>query len=254
MVTRGLSIAALAKAARETARKLDAAPLEVRAKCSKCFARLAGDERARGVCITCASPGSVTDPYGAIPTRFRWAQLDAPLTPPGSSVEIGTWTLREAAFEWIRSTTQVLMVHGSKLEDGTAPTGVGKTSFAAAVARACVAAGWRILWVRAAELGPVYEDRHRPILDSVAHIGRAVVVVDGLGKELAGAKIDSGVITQRLPAMQELIALTYELPKTRFIFTSDVTGQMLKSAYGADAVRRIVKAPNAVAIELRGGQ
>lgn len=254
MVTRGFSVDDIARVARETTFRIESASLEVRAKCSKCFARLAGDERAAGVCITCASPGSVTNPCGAIPARFRWAQLDAPLIPPGSSAEIGSRALHELAFEWIRSTTQVLMIHGSKLEDGTAPTGVGKTSFAAAVARACVAVGWRIIWVRAAELGPVYEDRHRPILDSIAGIGRAVVVVDGLGKELAGAKLDSGVITQRLPAMQELIALTYELPKTRFIFTSDVTGQMLKNAYGADAVRRIVKAPNAMAIELRGGQ
>lgn len=254
MVTRGFSVEALAQAARETALRIESAPVEVRPKCPKCKGRLSSDESAIGVCLFCASPGSVTDPYGSIPAKFRWARLDAPLIPPGSSVEIGSRALRDTAFEWIRSATQVLMVHGSKLEDGTAPTGVGKTSFAAAVARACVDAGWRVLWVRAAELGPVYEDRHRKILDSVVGTGRAVVVVDGLGKELAGAKLDSGIITQRLPAMQELIALTYELTKTRFIFTSDVTGKMLKDAYGADAVRRIVKAPNATAIELRGAQ
>lgn len=245
-------LAPIATAIGADLRSHDAPLPPARPNCSKCGSRLAGDERSSGVCILCASPGIVTNPAGCIPSRFRWARLDAPLVPPGASSPIAPDNARAAAFEWLGSGVQVLMVVGKELEDKTAPTGVGKTSFAAAVALAAAGAGWRIIWVRAAELGPMYPDRHRSILDSIAGAGRVVVVVDGIGKELAGAKIDSGVITQRIPAMQELIALTYELPKTRFVMTSDITGRMLHDAYGGDAVRRIAKKPNATLIELRG--
>lgn len=215
-------------------------------------------EKTRGTCDDCASGGlrRVRDDglLERIPVKFRWASFDKPMIPPGAATEIVTEDQRMGALLWLASDVQVLMVAGVELPNGTTPTGVGKSSLAAALARAAVGEHWRIHWVRAAELGPMYPDRHRTIIDMVEAAGRSIVIVDGLGKELALAKVDSGVLTQRVPAMQELIALVYERPKTRFIFTSDITGKLMDDAYGSDAVRRIAKKPNAALIMLGDGK
>jgi hypothetical protein len=202
----------------------------------------------------CSSPKLRPDPYGVIPEKFRWARLEAPLVPPGTSRAIVSDVARAAAAEWLESGRQVLMIAGQPLRDGACPTGVGKSSLAGAVAAGAIGRGVRVVWVRAAELGPMYPDMHREILDGIARLRAGLVIVDGLGKEFALAKQDSGVITQRIPAMQELIALVYERPSTRFALTSDITGKMLHDVYGGDAVRRIAKAPNATLILLENGE
>lgn len=194
-----------------------------------------------------------------IPAGFEWSNLDDLPTPPGSTVPICDDAARNRCCAWIKSETQCLYIAGRPVVVGgrdVVPTGVGKSSLAVAVARAAAEQGWRLLWIRAAELGPVYDrNDHKAILEKVLSFGRGIVFVDGLGKELALAQVGSGVITQRVPAMQELIALVYELrTKTRFVFTVDMLGETVESVYGADAFRRIAEPPNAWRVVLGNGK
>jgi hypothetical protein len=239
-------------------------PVVRRRWCAYCYAEINGvvpSSAGPSACSRCAvveaQRARVNREVEKLPEKFRWARLDAPMVPPDGTLAILSAATQRECLAWLESATQCLFIMGRPVVVGAvarAPTGVGKTSLASAAGRAAAEVGLPILWVRAAELGPTYRmDHHEKIRDAIESIGAGLVVLDGLGKELANAQIGSGVITQRVPAMQEIIARIYELTKTRFVITCDTTGNALEDAYGLDAARRIAEPPNAKRIILGAG-
>ncbi len=255
-MSRGLSVDELGRQAREFRRSLDTpGTLPSMAKCPACGHRcpawqLAIASECHGCVVAREQSGAFeADNISSIPEKFRWADLEGEMVAPGGHGSVVSDEAKADALLWLAGRQQCLVIAGRPTTDG-APSGVGKTSLAAGLARVAIRQKTRVRWVRAAELGPVYhESRHADVLESVRRAGRALVVVDGVGKELALASPSTGVISQRVPPMQELFALVYELPNTRFVFTFDITGQTLRDVYGVDAVRRIAK-ENATIIAL----
>jgi hypothetical protein len=230
-------------------------------RCVSCGGRLFGAERECGTCGTCAAGGSAADRrrelLERIPAPFRWASLGAPLIPPGGLSPVVLEEGRLAARAWVDSDTSLLTIvaeqPGARAGEMAAQTGAGKTTLAAAVARALIERGLSVEWVACRDLDPTHPDpeRARRALRR-AETGR-VVVLDGLGKELGGASGDAGpgVAAQRKVWMMRLIHDIHEDTRRRVIATVEVTSGPLQDAYGSDFFRRLARSPRATVIRLR---
>lgn len=226
----------------------------------RCDARLHGHERERGTCDACAGGGwrgqRAQELLERIPEPFRWANLEAPLIPPGETSPVVIEEGREEARAWVSGSLPLLVIVAEvQAHDKRwyAQTGAGKTTLAAAVARALIEGGTSVAWVGARHLDPTHPDpeRARAALRSLET--SPAVVLDGLGKELGGAseEVAPGVAAQRKVWVGRWIQDMHEDTKRRAIVTIDVTSSALIGAYGNDAFRRLARSPRAQVIRLR---
>jgi hypothetical protein len=225
-----------------------------------CGARLVlSHERERGTCDGCASGGlraeRARELLERIPAPFRWADLDRPLVPPAAAAPVVLEEGRLAARAWLTSGIPLLTIVAEVQEHGrwVAQTGAGKTTLAAAVARALIGTGEAVEWVACRDLDPTHPNQERArVALRKAETGRAVVL-DGLGKELGGSSdaAGPGVAAQRKAWMMRLIHDIHEDTKRRIICTVELTSGPLQDAYGSDFFRRIARSPRATVIRLR---
>lgn len=210
------------------------------ALCDGCLSQSAREERRRAA-------------TRAIPERYRWADLERPLVPPGGEAVVVSEEARTCAAIWLRGQKRTLTL-AAKAGVSKSTSGAGKSSLAAAVARAAIDAGEAPVWVHAIELSPM---RDRPRAEAAYHrIVRArLAVIDGLGKELgtAGEGRGEGVAAQRIELtvalIQELHAIGAEGP--RVVWTVDLSGAEISSVYGGDALRRLIDPSTAECIVLQ---
>ncbi len=241
-----------------------ATPAARRMKCQKCRLWTLGG----GPCQACADLAAdlalrLEDRLSSIPARFRGHSLEQP-SPfiPADAVR--------AAREWLDGKGHLLTIGSAG-----GRTGSGKTTLAGMVGVAAAHRGIGVLWVHASELNAYeHQDTAKAIF---AKIARApFVVIDGLGKEIAGASdFGADIVSRRKALMVELIQLLHERrgpwERKRTIITSDLTnGQIagheaphddgrgtsgtkwVQGLYGPDALRRIAsKASGATVIVLQ---
>ena len=228
--------------------------------CSACGDRLFGNHRERGRCEACANPPAPAWSL-AIPERYRWAQLDAPLIPPGETRMVVPEAARLRALAWARGEGEgpknaitIGCVRWAKDEAGNqvmgaggkpqlvSPTGSGKTTLAAAIARYCAEhRRLPLTWVHAGEMRGDYDPPETPKERMRALLRAPLSVLDGLGKELAGAENVPGWLPARMTIMQDYAAKMYDRNNGIRIVTLDLPREALAGAYGADLVRRFGK-------------
>lgn len=209
--------------------------------------RLFGDERQTGICRACARGTTElrASRRNAIPTDYRWAQLDVPLVPPGWSAPCLPEVSRAAATQWFSSDRKLLTVGGK--------SGSGKTVLLAAVANAWIDQGKDVLWVHASDLQGDRPDKAQ-VEEVERKISRAAhVCVDGIGKELALAGVESGWVAGRAGPMQrvfETINSRKLVPNARFAIAVELSTRDIERFYGVDVSRRIADDRNATVIAL----
>jgi hypothetical protein len=185
-----------------------------------------------------------------IPARFRDHSLEnpSPFIPADAA---------RTAREWLDGKGHLLTIGSAG-----GRTGSGKTTLAGMTAVSAAHRGIGVLWVHASELN-AYE--HQETSKAIfAKIVRApFVVIDGLGKEIAGASdFGADVVSRRKALAVELIQLLHERrgpwERKRIVITSDLTnGQIagheapnddgrgtsstkwVPGLYGPDALRRL---------------
>lgn len=212
-------------------------------------------EQTRGVCDDCAEQKDTSErkrkQAEKIPPEFRGHTLDA----------FPAFIRREdaaTARTWLEASGRLLTI-GARREEVkggqkmiTNPTASGKTTLAAMVAASAAARGMLVHWINAAHLDPVADERKaRETYDSIFMQRSGIVVIDGLGKEMAGARKETDIHDRRK-------GLTSKLPndihtsreKTRFVITLDVTGQYGAETYGDAEMRRIASPRHATVIVL----
>lgn len=209
--------------------------------------RLFGDERETGICRAC-SEGAVElrgSRRSVIPTWYRWAKLDAPLVPEGWCEPCVPEAARALASSWARGDGKLLTIGGK--------SGAGKTVLLAAVANAWIDQGKEVLWVHASDLQGDRPDKAQ-VEEVERKISRAAYVcIDGIGKELALAGVDSGWIAGRVGPMQrvfETINSRKLVPNARFAIAVELSTRDIERFYGVDVSRRIADDRNATVIAL----
>ncbi len=179
----------------------------------------------------------------AIPKKYRWARLDRPLVPPdwGRRVPLVSEAHRERAALWAQG-----LGDGPKPQlliacerGGVSQTGTGKTSLAAAVARAVsVRTGLPITWVHASELRGDQEDKGAAVAAWKRLLNAPLSVLDGLGKETGGAQDVRGWLPARIAPIIDYSIKMYERADGIRIVTRDLPERTMTETHGADFVRR----------------
>ena len=212
-------------------------------------------EQTRGLCDDCAERKDTNErkqkQAEKIPPEFRGHTLD----------DFPAFIRREdvaKARAWLDGNCRLLTIAASRVDTiggqkvATNPTASGKTTLAAMVAASAAARGMLVHWVNAAHLDPVADERRaREAYESIFAQRSGIVVVDGFGKEMAGARPGTDIHDRRK-------GLSAKLPndihashrKTRFVVTVDVTGRYGSETYGDAEMRRLVSERHAVVIVL----
>lgn len=198
-----------------------------------------------------------------IPAAFRGHSLESPaLFVPAEAAR--------AAREWLDGGGHLLTIGSAG-----GRTGSGKTTLAGMVGVTAAHRGIGVLWVHAAELN-AYDHADTAKLVFAKIIRAPFVVIDGLGKEIAGASdFTADIVSRRKALMVELIQLLHERrgpwEHKRTVLTSDLTnGQIagyeapnddgrgtsspkwVPGLYGPDALRRLcAKSSGATVIVLQ---
>lgn len=213
-------------------------------KCPECGGRTWGADK-NGVCRSCLENPITGDDLRLmdIPARYRWARLEQPIIPPGWLLEspLISEQHRARALEWADGhgdgPKNALTIAYER--DGVSHTGKGKSSLAAAVARhIAIRRKLHVTWVHASELRADHDDPAVP-REALRRLLRAPLsVLDGLGKELAGAHDVKGWQPARMSVMMDYAREMYERADGIRITTVDLPGKVLVDVYGADLVRR----------------
>lgn len=225
-------------------------------KCSNpwCLYRMATDrERARGVCDECTA-GELQktrqrELLERIPRGFRGASLEVP------SPSIPADKVAEAK-AWLAGSGHLLTISARRERAGNGrrwienPTAAGKTTLAGMVANSAIAMGKTIEWFDAADLDPVI-DAKKAATTYERILACDFPIIDGYGKELAGAIPDSDIAIRRKGFSAKLPNKIHTCRKgQRFVVTLDITGELGIASYGAAEFRRIASPRNATIIVL----
>lgn len=208
-------------------------------RCPKCNGRTWGSDRG-SVCRSCRENPTPNLRILEVPAKYRWAKLEAPITPPDWTLErpLIPEQIRTKALLWANGNydgpKNALTIAAAGTESN--PTGIGKSSLAAAVAmHISERRKLTITWVHASEL--------RADVDGAREAMRRLLnaplsVLDGLGKELAGAHDVPGWQPGRMSVMMDYATQFYQHERGIRITTIDLPGKTLVEVYKADFVRR----------------
>jgi hypothetical protein len=207
-------------------------------KCANdwCLWRLVLDrERARGVCDSCADDTfrktRRLELQERIPAPFREHSLER----PSSFIDPRHV---DAARAWLAGSAHLLTI-------GSAGglTGSGKTTLAGMVGMSAALRGVDLLWVHASELNAYdHAESAKAVFGKI--VKAPFVLLDGLGKEIAGASDHAADIVSRRKALTiELIQLLHERrgpwERKRIVLTCDLVNSQIEKLYGPDALRRL---------------
>jgi hypothetical protein len=152
---------------------------------------------------------------------------------------------RAAAAQWLSGGGKLLTIGGK--------SGSGKTVLLASVANAWIDQGNTVLWVHAGDLRGDRPDKAQ-VEDIEREVSRAAFVcIDGVGKELALAGVESGWVAGRAGPMQrvfEIINSRKLVPNARFAIDVEFSTRDIERFYGVDVSRRIADDRNATVIAL----
>jgi hypothetical protein len=180
-----------------------------------------------------------------IPARFRDHSLEQP------SPFIPAEAVR-AAQAWLDGKGHQITI-GARAETRNGaqnPTAAGKTTLAGMIARSAAIRGIRVTWIDMADLD-AHDDPKKAHETYERILAGDFVILDGWGKELAGASIGSDLHERKKAKSTKLPNKIHTCrPGQRFVNTLDLTGDQGLASYGSAEFRRIASERNAVCIIL----